>query len=218
MTITAPAHTLTDEQEKGILLELKFRVTGAASLTAARRTFQDAYRLTGERLAVDGVRGPRTTAALLLTETRRRAGQTTLSPHFSWAEFACRCAGLPGCLGQLVHGVLVDAAETIRAAHYRDGLFVVSGYRCPAHNGDTPGAASGSQHPYGGGLDLNQRVKPAAIAKLGVVSGIGFSPSTGLVKHVDVRGIPSVAAGMSRTTPPADGGTRARPSVFPDGE
>lgn len=183
------------------LQALGFRAGTKAQTAQAIRDFQASWNL-GAPLKVDGIAGPKTTAALSISEGRRRKGQSTLSAHFSYAEFACRCGGRsPGC-----HGVLVDRRHVARLETYRDKIggpvTVVSGYRCPAHN-KAVGGASSSQHMYGVATDIRGAVTPTKLKGWGLFAGLGFQASTNLVIHVDSRDISANNTTHSSTRNPA---------------
>jgi zinc D-Ala-D-Ala carboxypeptidase len=101
-----------------------------------------------------------------------------LSAHFSRSEFACPCCGIAK-----VDAALVAVLERIRAAHYPEGLRIVSGYRCPTHNAAVGGAAA-SQHLRARAADIVPRITPAQARACGA-RGIGIA-HTGEVVHVDV--------------------------------
>jgi lysozyme family protein len=86
---------LTRAQAKTILYNLGWRVNTSARLTQAVKDFQAGWNL-GPALSVDGSVGPKTSAALRLSESRRRAGRTTASANFSFKTVACRCGGKYG--------------------------------------------------------------------------------------------------------------------------
>lgn len=118
-----------------------------------------------------------------------------LSPHFSLAEFACKCGRWPGCTSARPHPDLIGVLEAIRAfviergMKYQGqpvrGLRIVSGVRCPAHNQGVGGARS-SQHVVGKAADILELVTPAQAFRLGA-RGVGVQERSGLVSHVDVR-------------------------------
>jgi len=147
--------------------------------------FQTGYAL-GPALRIDGIVGPLTQAAL---EHSQAAGGRA-SEHFKWSEFGCHCGQiLQGCRGILIRRSVVLNAEVLRESHYPAGLRVVSGYRCPRHNAAV-GGASRSQHLDGLAIDVEPRVRPDDLRGSGW-TGIGFSPSSHLVVHVDRRpGLP----------------------------
>lgn len=209
MTTTTDAPVLSAEASATILRGLGFRILTAEDLGPAVEVFQDACRL-GESLRVDRIVGPATTRVLKLAEKASREGRNTMSEHFDFREFACGCGGEDRCRGVVVKGALHDALRVLRAAQYTDGLHVLSGYRCPAHNARIAGAASLSQHQWGSGCDIQQRVKPSKVAALKVFSGIGYKARNGLVCHVDVRGVGAPALRSQNPT----GSTVTRPSIF----
>ena len=84
--------TLSRSQATTILRNLGWRIRTTTEYTAVVKRFQGGWNL-GPALAVDGSVGPATSAALLLSESRRRAGKPTASAHFSFSEVACRCGG-----------------------------------------------------------------------------------------------------------------------------
>jgi hypothetical protein len=149
--------------------------------------FQLAWNL-GPSLTIDGVVGPKTTAAAKISAERHRRGQSDLSAHFSAAEFACRCGGkLDGCRKLLVHRELLRGLEKLRT-RAATSISIVSGYRCPRRNAAVDGA-SGSQHLYGTAADIGGPLKLQAVRGLAVFSGIGRKVESGRVTHVDVRDV-----------------------------
>lgn len=109
-------------------------------LSVAR--FQLAYNL-GNHLAVDGMYGPMTLAALDEVEKRGR-----ISPNFSLDEVRSK-----GDRTAFIHRDLLKALETLRSAVGRP-LSIVSGWRDIAHNRRVGGATS-SQHTYGPAPELH---------------------------------------------------------------
>lgn len=188
MTVLNPGQVADVLGRKG------FRVATTGQVTQAVQVFQDAWRL-GPLLTIDGKVGPLTTAALLESDRRYRAGRTDCSDHFSFGEFACPCRrSHRTCRGIVVAGALVDGLEALRGAAYADGLHLVDVYRCPEHNAGTDGSSGGSMHLYGAAADVAPRVKPAALDRLRAFSGRGWNTSSGKVSHVDVRGMGRNAA------------------------
>jgi hypothetical protein len=150
--------------------------------------FQQAWNL-GPALVVDGLIGPKTTAALEQT----MADDHRLSAHFRAEELQC-----PHCKKLICLRGLLVAAEV-----YRDTwgpLPIVSGYRCSDHN-KSVGGASRSQHLYGRAIDVHPTRTLAAVSALGAFRALGYSPSSHLVVHADMR----------------PGFTPARPLTFTDG-
>lgn len=170
---------------------------------AALVEFQRGYAL-GPALVVDGRNGPKTREALRASLRQHTAGRPTASASFSFAEFACRCAGRePGCLRVRVHRALLLDLEQYRRA-VGGPVRIVSGYRCPRRNRQV-GGASNSQHLYGAAADVDYRLAYRAVARLRAFSGIGKSKSSGKVRHVDVRHV----AGHNTTA-----GTPDRPTMW----
>lgn len=163
------------------LRELGFKDSSTSSV----KLFQNGWNL-GTRLVVDGIVGPKTTAAFLGSMNRRENGKPTASEHFWFTEFACKC-GRKTCAGIKVERELLVGLEKLRTLSYPKGLEVVSGYRCPEHNAAVGGARD-SQHQYGCAADLHPTVRADAVLGLRAFSGIGAQGSLdGLVRHVDVR-------------------------------
>lgn len=181
---------------------------------------QQALRTIGWPLAVDGVYGPRTTAAVYqfqrgyaletLDPVTGQAGPRTqaalrtcvaaggrCSQHFRFREFASKGNGWIELHRALVHGL-----ERYRTALGRP-VAIVSGYRDPAYN-KRVGGASNSQHLYGNAADVPPALTVARVRELRVFSGIGYDSSSGRVRHVDVRHV----------GPDTTGGTVANPTVF----
>ena len=165
-------------------------------LSVAR--FQLAYNL-GNHLAVDGIYGPFTLAALDEVDKRGR-----ISPNFSLNEVRSK-----GDRTAFIHRDLLRALETLRSRVGRP-LSIVSGWRDIAHNRRVGGATS-SQHTYGPAPELQaiqDRFPRNSILTAGraadfnrgyitlddlrdlrLFSGIGWREDRGKrwVTHVDVR-------------------------------
>ena len=110
-----------------------------------------------------------------------------LSPHFTRAEFACRC----GCGFATVDQELIAGLELLRAAVGRP-VHILSGCRCPAHN-KAVGGAKNSRHVQGKAADV--RVDGLTARQLyevarGIVQfrGFGVDDERGFV-HLDVRAV-----------------------------
>lgn len=180
---------------------------GAPSDTQIIKDFQAAYAF-GTALAVDGIVGDKTYAAVLAFD---KSGGN-LSPNFTAMEFQCRCKDrYPDCRRVWVKRSLLVKLEKLRASHYKNGLRVVSGCRCPQHNASIPGAYERSQHLYGRGCDIVARYHFNTIKALGLFSGIGYARANNLVVHVDVR----ADMGPDRDNFPV--GTDANPRIFAEG-
>lgn len=148
----------------------------------------------GPALLVDGKHGKLTDAALREAVERKRAGEGTASPHFSYAEWACKCGGkYKTCRRVVVWRELLKGLEELRAEFYPGGLSPISGYRCYDYNRidvyNNTGSGTGSQHIYGDACDIPATVPIRDVARLRRFSGIGIVAATGHVAHVDVRHI-----------------------------
>lgn len=123
-------------------------------------------------LAVDGIPGPQTAKAL-----RHSKGQAT--EHFAFREFASKGNGWIR-----LHRDLARGLERYRVL-VGGPVYIISGYRDPDHNRRV-GGASRSQHLHGSAGDIPARVPWKRVRDLHVFSGIGIS-SNGNARHVDVR-------------------------------
>lgn len=200
------ATILSQQTARQMLHDLGWLVDTEARFARALKNFQRGWSL-GPALAVDGVLGPKTSAALEESDQRRRAGRRTASEHFSFREFACKCDHTaPSCEGIRVLRPLIGSLERLRAQFYPGGLTIVSGYRCPDHN-KAIGGAKTSQHLFGAAADVPKKVSAAKVATLDAFAGIGKHPKSGLVDHVDRRD----ASGTNPT-----GSSVTSPKVFFD--
>lgn len=191
-------HPMTSGQLRAALRRMGWQ---GNALAADVRAFQAGWSL-GPPLAVDGINGPLTRAAIRRSLAELDAGRCDLSPHFRFAEFACRCGGvLPGCRGVLVLRPLVGAAERYRQA-VGGPVDVLSGYRCPERNRRVGGATS-SQHLFGAAADVKPVLTLSRVRGLGVLSGIGYSRLTRRVRHIDVRHVSPRNPTRSTTRHPA---------------
>ena len=130
-------------------------------------------------LKVDGILGPKTTAAM--TAVRESGGK--LSMHFSVGEF--RCKGRNCCGGRVrVTRAHILNLETLRTKKLPRGVIIVSGYRCPEHNRKV-GGASKSRHLKGDATDLRGELTYDEVKRLKLFGGIGTKG--GMVTHVDSR-------------------------------
>lgn len=149
------------------------------------RAFQAAWNL-GPALSVDGLVGPKTTAAMRVSLQRAADGRPDASEHFWFREFACRC-GRRTCEGIRLLRPLLVGLERLREVAYPKGMRVYSGYRCAQHNAAV-GGQDNSQHRYGAAADIEAVVSGTIVADLRVFSGIGTNgTSSGTCRHVDVR-------------------------------
>lgn len=80
------------------------------------------------------------------------------SPHFTRAEFTCRC----GCGFAAVDKELLDLLEEVRRS-FASPVVITSGCRCEAHN-QAVGGAPGSYHVKGMAADIQvQGVRPDTV-------------------------------------------------------
>jgi zinc D-Ala-D-Ala carboxypeptidase len=187
---------LPKSEVKKILTDLGFRVNTDARLTQAVQDFQAGWNL-GTALKIDGDPGRLTSAALTLSDNRRKKGLGTLSQHFSFSEFACRCGGSFGDCRRIagegqkdnnrhVLRTLVRRLENLRTSYYPKGLSIISGYRCEGWNDHVNGAKS-SQHLYGAAADVRPVADKDIIRHNAWFSGIGYDGPSDKVRHVDLR-------------------------------
>lgn len=199
MSITAVAGSL---QAGTLLRRLGWRIRTAAELAQAVGAFQAGWNL-GAALTVNNVVDPATWQALRLSEQARAQGRPTASPHFSFAEFLCRCGGrYADCRRIWVRRELLESLEVLRARAYPGGLSIRSGCRCRQYNAGVGGVPH-SQHLYGAAADVPYAASSAQVASWRLFAGLGRSRSTGLVRHVDRRDV----SGDNPT-----GGTLVRPN------
>lgn len=137
--------------------------------------FQRGYAVA--RLRVSGRPGPKTNRAL--RECVANGGRC--SEHFQFKEFKSKGNGWIKVDRELVRGL-----ERYRQA-VGGAVQIVSAYRDPAHHASIPGAATRSQHLLGTAADIPYALSREQVRALRVFSGIGYSASTGRVRHVDVR-------------------------------
>lgn len=121
-------------------------------------------------LKEDGIPGEQTQAALCCAVARNipeeKAGEDICIPDtgtfwdeirfFDREEFGCKCGQYhpPYCNGFPAEPkeAMVRIADQVRG-HFGKPAHVISGIRCPRHNGDSGGVAN-SQHMYGEACDL----------------------------------------------------------------
>ena len=111
---------------------------------------------------------------------------TQISPHFTRAEFACRC----GCGVDTVDVELLELLEAIRD---RFGPVIInSGYRCVNHN-RRAGGAQKSYHTIGKAADI--RIKSTPLGEVAEWLNHSYPDCYGVIEypdwlHVDVRSMP----------------------------
>lgn len=175
---------LTRAEATAMLTALGFD-NAARSFTTAVKGFQAGWNL-GDALSVDGLVGPKTSAALRMSFARHRQGLSNMSAHFSYVEFRCKDNGrFPECPRIWV---LRDHVRRLEAYRAKLGapVRVVSGCRCKGHNAAVGGAKS-SQHMFGAASDVQGLVSVEQRRQMKLFAGMGFQSSTGKVVHVDSR-------------------------------
>ncbi|WP_372741529.1 D-Ala-D-Ala carboxypeptidase family metallohydrolase [Neptunomonas sp.] len=172
------------KRQKLILTSLGWRTDTRWRRKRAIKDFQRGWLL-GKKLVVDGIVGPKTTEAMELSYSRLQNGEPTCSEHFSFSEFACKCGGRYwSCKRIATNRRLIRGLEKYRSVAGR--TIIVSAYRCYWHN-RAVGGAKYSQHKYAKAADLVYSLGLGEVKELEAFSGIGYSVSRGLVRHVDVR-------------------------------
>ena len=175
--------TLSRSQATTILRNLGWRIRTTTEYTAVVKRFQGGWNL-GPALAVDGSVGPATSAALLLSESRRRAGKPTASAHFSFSEVACRCGGkFSSCPRIWQKRSAFRMMEGYRSKTGRS-LTVVSGCRCPSRNAAIGGSPT-SRHLKGLACDVEAKFSVPKVKSWRVATHIGYGSSSRKVKHID---------------------------------
>jgi hypothetical protein len=162
--------------------------------------FQRAWNL-GPALVVDGIWGPKTSAAGSISLHRHNQKRGDISAHFSAREFRCKCGGvLAGCHKTVVLRELLVSLETLRT--HTGPLSIVSGYRCPQHNAKVGGATT-SQHLYGAAADIPGILTVGQVKALHIFAGIGYRGSDSKAVHVDRRDKSGHNPTKSTTSQPA---------------
>ncbi|WP_392542565.1 D-Ala-D-Ala carboxypeptidase family metallohydrolase [Oryzobacter telluris] len=174
---------LSRAQATAILRSLGWRVRTTSEYVTVVRHFQGGWNL-GPELDVDGSVGPDTSAALLLSESRRRAGKPTASAHFSFSEVACRCDGqYSSCPRIWQKRSAFRMMEGYRSKSGRP-LDVVSACRCPSRNAAVGGSPT-SRHLTGRACDVEPFFSVETVKSWQVATHIGFGSSSRRVKHID---------------------------------
>ena len=175
---------LSRTQAAAILRNLGWRVDTTARYTQAVKDFQRGWNL-GSPLSVDGLVGPKTSAAMTLSEARRRKGLGTASAHFSFTEFRCKCGGkYASCRRIWILRSHVQRLESYRAKTGR-AVSITSGCRCLGHN-RAVGGASSSQHLFGCATDISGPDKDT-VKSYRLFAGIGYGAKSDRALHVDSR-------------------------------
>jgi GH25 family lysozyme M1 (1,4-beta-N-acetylmuramidase) len=194
----SPEPTLTTKRVQSLLKQIGFpiKIDGVRGPATAQaiKDFQRGYLGAPPipPLLQDGLVGPRTAKAM--RDSAAHNGRC--SAHFTFKEFASSHTGKIRTHRELVHGL-----EKLRA-HIGKPIGVLSGFR------DFNLGASMSQHKFGNAMDPTEPLATIEeVAALKVFSGIGHSPGSNRVRHVDVRHV------GPNTTP---GATKARPEIFID--
>lgn len=160
---------------------------------AAVQDFQRGWGF--EELQVDGWVGPKTENAMIRSiEMGGKCGD-----FFKFGEFKSKGNGWIKVLRPLVIHL-----DTYRRKVGKP-VGVISGYRDPIHNRKV-GGAKDSQHLYGSGVDIPGVMTRDQVMALQLFSGIGVERATGLVVHVDVRGMGGA--------PNSTYGTRSNPTIW----
>lgn len=200
----------------------------SVTTTMSTREVQQALKdIAWKKLAVDGLDGPKTRAALRAFQqgwTYRNlkvTGQLDLetadalrecvanggkcSPHFRFREFTSKGNG-----DTRVHRELARALEKYRAAGGGKAVHIRSGYRDPAHNTKVGGARFGMhKHPDGLAADINPSMSVDDVTNLALFGGIGYQRATRMTVHVDMRQM----AGAKNVT----NGRADKPTTWPYG-
>ena len=175
--------TLSRSQATTILRNLGWRIRTTTEYTAVVKRFQGGWNL-GPALAVDGSVGPATSAALLLSESRRRAGKKTASAHFSFSEVACHCDGQYSSCPRIWQKR--SAFRMMEGYRSKSGepLDVISACRCPSRNAAIGGSPT-SRHLTGRACDVAPHFSVATVKSWHVATHIGYGASSRKVKHID---------------------------------
>jgi GH25 family lysozyme M1 (1,4-beta-N-acetylmuramidase) len=195
---TSPDPTMSTKDVQTLLKKIGFPLkvdgTRGGETAQAIKDFQRGYvgapRV--DALLQDGLVGPKTEKALRASA----AANGLCSKHFTFKEFASSHTG-----AIRTHRELVIGLEKLRA-HLGRPIGVLSGFR------DFDLGASMSQHKFGNAMDPTEPLSTVQeVAALKVFSGIGHSPGSDRVRHVDVRHV-----GPN----PTPGATKSRPEIFVD--
>lgn len=179
--------TASKAEVHAILVGLGWRIRTTGEYAQAIGNFQAGYAI-GAKLAVDRAVGPKTTAALRQADSRRKTGLPTISAHFSFSEFRCKCSGKYSACAR----IWIHRAQILDLEKYRrdlgQGVPIVSGCRCVGHNHDVGGVPK-SRHMAGDATDMPDERTPAWFRARGIGNGLGYNHSNGEVRHFDQGGI-----------------------------
>ena len=176
--------TISKASAVTILTRLGFRVNTSARYTQGLKDFQRGWYL-GTALVVDGLLGPKTSAALLASEKNRAAGKGTMSAHFSFSEFVCKCGGkYAACRRVWTPRSVVLKMEQSRSKVGRP-ISVISGCRCVGHNAAV-GGVKDSQHLQGLAVDWQGPDKDT-VRSWRYWTGIGYGSRSDTAQHTDLR-------------------------------
>lgn len=189
---------LTTAQAAAFLTRLGFRVNTSARYVQAVKNFQRGWNL-GPALSVDGLKGAKTDAALLLSEARRARGLGTASAHFSFAEMGCKCSGRYADCSRVWTPRSVFAAMETSRAKVGGPISITSGCRCPNYNKAVGGAAS-SQHMPGLAVDWKGPDKDT-VRSWRIWRGIGYGARSDRSLHTDLRATSTTTAPMQWVYP-----------------
>ena len=150
----------------------------------------------------------------MAVKTYKKGSTAKLSKNFSVYEFDDGKSRPCSCTTTLIDDKLVEYLQAIRD-HFGKTVTITSGYRCPAYNGSTKGAATGSRHTKGQACDIVVAgVAPAKVAayaeSIGVL-GIGLyeTDKDGHFVHVDTRTAKSFWYGQAQAYRSTFGGAAA---------
>ncbi len=176
---------LTQAQATTILRNLGWRVRTTSEFHTVVKNFQRGWNL-GPALEVDGDvgPGPDTSAALLLSESRRKANKKTASAHFSFSEVACHCGGQYSSCPRIWQKRSAFRMMEGYRSKSGEALDVISACRCPSRNAAI-GGSSTSRHLTGRACDVAPHFSVATVKSWRVATHIGYGSSSRKVKHID---------------------------------
>ena len=113
-----------------------------------------------------------------------------ISDHFSSKEFDCKCTR-SDCIYTTIDMDHVAKLEKLRALAGKP-IHINCGFRCKAHNAETPGSAPNSQHVKGDATDITiPGLSVAEVDKLAEQIGFDGIGVYSTFIHVDSRGVHS---------------------------